>query len=135
MLPKRARDTMEAPPGTQPLPLPADEVAVEPPATVEGGGVQRTVMNCHNCNKEFVAELDLDLSGNYVIECAHCGHEHWRTVKDGKITEARWGTGDRNATRVSGRSVWKSSVIAAKTSSVSAFIRDRWLNRSDYNGR
>lgn len=102
---------------------------------LEGGGIQRTEMYCHACSKVFVAELDFDIDGEYVIECASCGHEHWRTIKDGKVTGARWGTGDRNtATRVSGRSVWKSNVILAQTSTVSAFIRERWLNRSDYNG-
>jgi len=103
---------------------------------IEGGGVQRTEMHCHNCSKSFVAELDLDINGNYVIECAHCGHEHCRTIKNGKITESRWeGRNDGDSTRVSGRSVWKSSVIQAQTSSVAAHIRERWLNREDYNGR
>ena len=27
---------------------------------VEGGGVQRTTMHCHECSKSFVAELDFD---------------------------------------------------------------------------
>lgn len=104
---------------------------------VEGGGVQRTEMHCHACGKQFVAELDFDINGNYIIECAHCGHEHWRAIKDGKITSTRWGSSPDNspATRVNGRSVWKSSVIQAQTSTVSAFIRERWLNRSDFNGR
>lgn len=104
---------------------------------VNGGGVQRTDMNCHACSKNFVAELNLDVSGNYVIECAHCGHEHMRTIKDGKITEGRWGSAsdNSNTTRVSGRSVWKSSVIQARTSTVCEFIRELWLNRSDVNGR
>lgn len=103
---------------------------------IEGGGIQRTEMHCHNCSKTFVAELNLDINGNYVIECAHCGHEHCRTIKNGKITETRWeGRNDSNTTRVSGRSVWKSSVIQAQTSTVAAHIRERWLNREDYNGR
>lgn len=110
-------------------------MASEGYSPVEGGGVQRTEMHCHSCSKQFVAELDLDINGNYVIECAHCGHEHYRTITDGKITEGRWGSGDTSTVRISGRSVWKSSVIQAKTSSVSAFIRERWLNRSDFNGR
>lgn len=102
---------------------------------VEGGGVQRTDMHCHNCSKNFVAELDFDVNGEHVIECAHCGHEHLRTIKDGKITADRWGSSnDGNSKRIKARSVWKSSVIKAETSSVSAFIRDRWLNRSDFNG-
>lgn len=101
---------------------------------VEGGGLQRTEMHCHACGKQFVAELDFDINGDHIIECAHCGHEHCRTIKDGKITEARWDSKE-TATRVSKRSVWKSTVIQAKTSTVSALIRERWLNRSDYDGR
>ncbi len=102
---------------------------------VEGGGIQRTEMYCHECSKNFVAELDFDINGDYVIECAHCGHEHCRTIKDGKITGDRWDARNSNATRISGRSVWKSSVIQAKTSTVATFLHERWLNRGDYNGR
>lgn len=101
---------------------------------VEGGGLQRSDMNCHNCSKNFVAEVDFSISGEHVIECPHCGHEHWRTIKDGKITEARWGTGDPqnygHVTRVKGTSVWKSSVLKARTSSASIYLRELWLNRS-----
>lgn len=104
---------------------------------LEGGGFQRTEMYCHACTKKFVAELNFDISGDFVIECAHCAHEHYRTIKNGKITEARWGTAKDNSSvvRVNGRSVWKSSVIQAQTSTVAEFIRERWLNRSDFNGR
>lgn len=98
-------------------------------------GLSRTEINCHNCNKNFVAQLDLEINGKFIIECAHCGHEHYRDIKDGTVTEARWGSGDNSATRISGRSVWKSSVIKAQTSTVSHFLRERWLNREDFNGR
>lgn len=99
---------------------------------IEGGGPQRTELHCHECSKMFIAELDFDINGDHVIECAHCGHEHCRTIKDGKITDHRWG--GRNGGQgnvVSARSTWKSSVIQAKTSSVSHFLRERWLNRED----
>lgn len=98
---------------------------------VNGGGLQRTDMHCHNCSKTFIAELDFDINGNHVIECAHCGHEHCRTIKDGVITERRWDGRNDSDNSVRARSTWKSSVMQAKTSSVSAFIRDCWLNRSD----
>lgn len=103
---------------------------------LEGGGIQRTDMHCHACNKNFIAELDFDINGDHVVECPHCGHEHWRKIEKGKITEARWGSDPRpeNAIRVSKNSVWKSSVIQAQSSTVAAFIRERWLNRSDFNG-
>jgi hypothetical protein len=93
-------------------------------------------MYCHKCSKNFVAELDMLIDGNHIVECPRCGHEHCRTIKNGEITETRWGDrNDTHAVRVSGRSVWKSSVLQAQTSTVSALIRERWLNRSDYNGR
>lgn len=88
-------------------------------------------MHCHECGNNFVAELDFDINGDHVIECPHCMHEHCRTIKDGLITEARWDSKNSSGHQVRARSVWKSSVIQAKTSSVSHFIRDRWLNRSD----
>lgn len=102
---------------------------------VEGGGVQRTEIHCHHCSKVFVAELDYDVDGNHVIECPHCGHEHCRTIKQGKITDARWdGRNDASTVKVSNRSVWKSSVIKAQTSTTSEYIRSLWLNRSDIDG-
>lgn len=103
-------------------------------APLEGGGVQRTDMHCTECGITFVAELDFDINGDHVVECPGCHHEHCRTIKDGKITEARWDHRNQNAIRVSKNSVWKSSVLQAQTSTVSAFIRERWLNRSDFNG-
>lgn len=113
-------------------------------APLAGGGLQRTEISCHNCHKTFVAELDLDISGKYTVVCPICDHEHLREVKDGKITEGRWGSSDTSSTRVDGRSVWRSNVVkdvegntisSGKTSTVAHFLRERWLNRSDYNGR
>ena len=103
---------------------------------IEGAGLQRTEMYCHNCSKNFIAELDFNINGNHIIECAHCGHEHCRTIKEGKITSDRWSDHNNVDTIVvNKRSVWKSTVIQAKSSTVSAFLRERWLNRSDYDGR
>ena len=93
-------------------------------------------MHCHACSGNFVAELDMEIDGQHVVECPSCGHLHYRIIKGGKITEARWDSDNSlPQVKVDKRSVWKSSVIAAQTSTVSAFIRDRWLNRSDFNGR
>lgn len=99
---------------------------------IEGEGICRTDMYCHKCHKYFIAELDFDINGNHIIECAYCGHEHCRTIKNGKITEDRWSDRNNKPT-IRARSVWKSNVIQAQTSSVAHFIRDRWLNRSDFN--
>jgi len=95
-------------------------------------GEQKTVMHCHDCHKEFVALIDYSVTGNYVIECAHCGHEHCRVIENGKITDERWSSRygsdkDRDAHRP--RRVWKSDSLPARTSSASEFIRQRWLER------
>jgi len=94
---------------------------------ISGKGIRRTDMNCSNCGKIFIAELDYSINGNHIIECPLCGHEHCRVIKDGKITSDRW---DSRSQRIDAktRSVWKSSVLQAKTSAASAFIRDKWLN-------
>lgn len=95
----------------------------------------RSEIGCHECSKQFVAELDITVDGDYIIECPHCAHEHYRSVRKGKVTEGRWGSQrHQNAKRLGPRSVWKSSVIKAQTSTVAWHIRERWLNRSDRTG-
>ena len=98
---------------------------------LEGGGLQRTEIHCHNCSKNFVAELDFDVNGNHEIVCPVCDHIHYRTIKNGLITGDRYSSSAEQTVRVEGRSVWQSSVIKAKTSTVAHFLRERWLNRSD----
>ena len=95
-----------------------------------GSAKVRTDMSCHQCNGNFIAELDFSVNGNHVVECPRCGHEHCRVIKDGVITSERF---DSRADRidVDKRSVWKSDVLQAQTSTAAAFIRDAWLNRSD----
>lgn len=96
----------------------------------------RTEMYCHACRSNFVAELEGGISGRHLIECPGCGHEHYRVIKDGVVTGDRWGQdSDNNSKTVRARSTWKSTVIQAKTSTVSQHIRERWMNRSDFNGR
>lgn len=92
----------------------------------------RTELHCHNCSKNFIAELHADIDGKHVIECPHCGHEHYRHIKDGAVTHQRWGS-DNSGKTVPAKCVWKSSVIKAQTSSVANHIRERWLERSDYD--
>lgn len=97
--------------------------------------VARTQMHCHACSKNFVAELEAGIDGKHVVECPHCGHQHYRIIKDGEITESRWGSDPSSDVKlIPARSVWKSSVIQAQTSTVAAHIRERWMNRSDFNG-
>lgn len=90
-------------------------------------GEVRTFMHCHNCSKGFVALLDHAIEGNHVIECPHCGHKHYRSIKDGKVSETRWGSDDEKDA-VKCRRVWKHDALAMRTTSACNLIRSRWLN-------
>jgi DNA-directed RNA polymerase subunit RPC12/RpoP len=92
-------------------------------------GRVRTDMYCHNCGKNFVAILDFDINGNHEIVCPHCGHEHCRVITDGVITGDRWDSRWGESIKSETQCIWTHSVLKATTSSVSQFLRDRWLNR------
>ena len=51
---------------------------------------QRQELHCHACNQYVQFDIDMEMSGNHVIICPNCGHEHCRVVRNGIITEARW---------------------------------------------
>lgn len=93
-----------------------------------GDGLVRTDMYCHQCTKNFIAQLDMSLDGNHIVECPYCGHEHCRTILAGVVTGDRW-DGRAQRVNVARRSVWKSDSQPIVTSTASAFIRDRWLNK------
>ncbi len=96
---------------------------------LKGVGATRTDMHCTSCSKNFTALLDYSLDGNHVVECPWCGHEHCRGIRKGVVTEDRWDHRNGDTHRVSKRSTWRSTGQPIMTSSASAFIRDRWLNR------
>lgn len=90
-------------------------------------GIMRTDINCTNCDKNFIAQLDTDIDGNHVIECPYCGHEHCRVIVGGKVTGERW---DSRAQRINveKKHVWKADALPMSTSTAGEFIRQRWLN-------
>ena len=45
---------------------------------------------CTNCQKVFDFKMNISLNGNYRIHCPNCGHIHYRTVQNGKITDKRF---------------------------------------------
>lgn len=91
----------------------------------------KTVFNCTECSKGIVALLDYTITGNHIVECPHCGHEHCRVIEGGRITEERWSTryGTDQTKANKPRRIWKHNVIKAELSSASEFIRSRWLDR------
>lgn len=92
----------------------------------------KTVMDCHECHKQFVALLDFTLNGNHIVECPNCGHEHCRVVTDGKVTGERWSSrfgSDKTRDGIKARRIWKADALPARTTMASEFIRQRWLER------
>ena len=51
---------------------------------------QRQELHCHACDQFVQFDIDTEQSGNHVIICPNCGHEHCRVIQNGIITEARW---------------------------------------------
>jgi len=92
-------------------------------------GMVKTDMYCHDCGKNFIAKIDYNLTGNHII-CCVCGHEHCRVIVNGVVTGDRWDS-KYGRIDVEKRNVWTHSSVKMETSSVSHFLRERWLNRSD----
>lgn len=55
--------------------------------------IERQELYCHGCDKYIQFDVDMSLNGNHMFKCPNCGHEHYRVVKDGKITEDRYNPG------------------------------------------
>jgi hypothetical protein len=53
--------------------------------------IERQELYCHNCDRYVQFNLDLSVDGNYRLDCPFCGHDHYRVVKDRKITDERYG--------------------------------------------
>lgn len=95
----------------------------------------RTDLRCTECNNTFIAQLDFSIDGNHIIECPHCGHEHCRVIKDGKITEERWSSREQRV-EVERKHIWKADALPMSTTTAGEFIRSRWMNlvQSGYEG-
>lgn len=87
----------------------------------------RTDLSCTECNNTFIAQLDFSIDGNHIVECPHCGHEHCRVIKDGRVTGDRWSTRDQRV-EVERKHIWKSDSLPMATTTAGEFIRARWMN-------
>lgn len=93
---------------------------------------ERTFLSCHNCGKSFLALLDKKLDGCHIVNCPWCGHLHARHIVDGRVTDKRWDTIPQPSDIVvSHRNVWKHDSEHMQTSSVSVFLQEMWLERSE----
>lgn len=92
----------------------------------------RTDMNCTECKKNFIAQLDFGIDGNHVVECPYCWHEHCRVIKAGVVTSDRWAHREQRVD-VDKSCVWKTE-HQPKITTAGAFVRDAWLNKLDLFG-
>lgn len=88
----------------------------------------RTDLHCHECDGDFLAVIDLALTGNHIIHCPHCGHEHCRLVVNGRVTEERWSS-RHGRIDVAARDTIALRSQPVTSGTAAAFLRDRWLNR------
>ena len=93
--------------------------------------MDRQELFCHECRNYVQFNIPAE-NGNLVVECPNCGHEHLRVVKNGVITEDRWGSRNNNNPTMyaSGTAYTTSSYItvSATSSTSSYFIQDSWMN-------
>lgn len=52
--------------------------------------IVRTEIYCHECGNYVQFALNLGISGRHTLNCPICGHEHYRVVRDGRVSEERW---------------------------------------------
>lgn len=64
--------------------------------------LEKQELHCHNCNKYVQFDLDLSIDGNYTLNCPNCKHPHYRVVENGKITDIRWDSANRQFVTTSG---------------------------------
>lgn len=80
---------------------------------------------CHACNKYVQFSLDLSTNGNYGLNCPSCGHVHYRSVINGRITGRRWGTS--NAICISTMGTTTTSTFDTCLTG-STFTYQAWMN-------
>lgn len=104
---------------------------------------ERQELYCHACNSYVQFDMDTELNGQHTIACPNCGHEHYRYVKDGVISDQRWASSGAVAQPqaqfyVTGLTFTTSSTFstysagyAATDTTASAFLYGSWMNSSN----
>jgi hypothetical protein len=98
--------------------------------------VEKQELHCHNCNNYVQFDIDLELNGNHVLNCPNCGHQHCRVVKDGKITDERWGStnntyhiGSATTTAISTYTVYSVNSVSVNSGDMTnAALYYAWMN-------
>lgn len=102
----------------------------------------KTNLHCHNCGGYFDAEFDESINGDHVVYCPNCGHDHYRTIKDGIVTAERWGQSPNQPSSQGSQGTYyiqgtvsnftvtsgTNSVSWGTTGSISSYVTDAWYN-------
>jgi len=80
---------------------------------------------CHSCSMYVRFNLDLSQDGNYKLDCPECGHDHYRTVRKGQITDQRWGQSPAQQISTIG-AYTVSFYVSASTGS--SYLTASWVN-------
>ena len=77
---------------------------------------------CHGCSRFVQFILNFEIDGQYQIDCPNCGHEHFRVIRDGRITDDRWRSSMGNVyTQVYGSTSSVNSTTTASGGSMSYY--------------
>lgn len=97
---------------------------------LRGKGIVRTEEKCSECSKVIVAKIDFDVNGNHRIICPHCGHIHFRVIKDGVMTGDRFShSGGQQFVDAPTDTMWSDKTLEIKTTSAHQHIRERFLDK------
>ena len=88
--------------------------------------IERQELYCHGCDRYIQFNIDIELEGNHVLRCPNCKHEHCRVVKNGIVTDERWGQrNDSMQTFYVSNSFTTSTATSAWTG---AYSYNQWMN-------
>jgi hypothetical protein len=84
---------------------------------------EKQELYCHACDRYVQFDLDLSVDGDYRLDCPNCGHDHYRVVKKGKITDVRFA----NYTTIYASSTTSTSTWDSYGGN-SVFLYEAWSN-------
>jgi len=92
--------------------------------------MEKQELFCHACDRYVQFEIPAK-NGRLIVECPNCGHEHYRVVRKGVITEDRWGSANAGfSTFQAVGGTTTAASIYATSSSTTYFLTTSWASSS-----
>jgi len=92
---------------------------------------ERQEIYCHGCSQYVQFDIDVNLDGQHTIVCPVCGHEHYRIVRNGKVTEARWASSSSLPNYFATCTTSTATSTFDSSSTTDPFLYGSWLNTTD----